>query len=138
MVAVIAARRGYKQTGRQPLCAACFDRETPLWKSKLFWLLMLLAIVAIILALVLWLGDCERKMGSTTIFIESNGTCQITNVTSTVNINVTKPVDLVFVYDRSGSMSEDNVATELEFMKTIVRPLRARASHTARCTPHAL
>jgi len=68
----------------------------------------LLALVAGIVALVLSLGECDLKFFST-----------ITELNTLEN--VTTPLDVVFVYDRSGSMSDDDVKSELLFMETLVR-----------------
>ena len=107
-VAVVAAGHGYQIVEHKPLCASCFDRETPLYRSRLLWLLVLLALVAGIVALVLSLGECDLKFFST-----------ITELNTLEN--VTTPLDVVFVYDRSGSMSDDDVKSELLFMETLVR-----------------
>ena len=42
------------------------------------------------------------------------------NLNSSVTENTTGYVDLVFVYDRSGSMTDDNVQTELDFIVTVI------------------
>ena len=62
LVAVIAAKAGYQATAHEPLCAACFDRSTPLRRSKLFWLLALLALAGLLAAFVLSLSPCEEKV----------------------------------------------------------------------------
>lgn len=57
----------------------------------------------------------------TTVTSESYLVNTTVTTNTSVTTNVTGYVDLIFVYDRSGSMSSSNVQTELDFIVTVMK-----------------
>ena len=86
-VAVIAAKAGYHEAGKKPLCEKCFDRDTPLWKSKLLWLLALLAIAGPLAALILSLSPCKMKF-TKDVRIRTTNKTTVEEVRSNVSVTL--------------------------------------------------
>jgi len=111
----------------RPLCARCFKKKRPLHRSKSFLCVFFLALVGVLAGLILANSDCP-----TVIDRSDDAVTTTTNMTVTSNVSVevtmVSDVDLVFLYDKSTSVSVANVIVEQDFIEGMIRAFNATLS----------
>jgi hypothetical protein len=108
----------------KPLCARCFNKKRPLRRSKSFLCVFFLALVGLLAAFVLSNSDCPTVTERSDDVMESTALVTATSLLAR-DVTMVSDVDLVFLYDKSGSMSVANVLVEQDFVEGMVRAFNA-------------